>query len=338
MGAVLIERWLGGGDALPIRDDADVAVARAAARDAAAAAGLDALRGERLAVVVSELARNQLRHAHAGAIACRPVARGEVAGLEVVAADRGAGIADPTSALAGVPRVSGSLGVGLSVVLRQADEVDFDVRWGAGTCVRARVFASAVARSEVAILGAPDPGEAVSGDDAIAERDGTHLLVSVIDGLGHGPHARDAALRAVDGLGRPPWPSVPELLARCHVTVAGSRGAVASVARVDLASGRCEHAGVGNVMTRLYDGDGKVRVLVTLAGTLGTGRLSRRLVGEELPFAPPRLLVMVSDGITSRLDLSRDPALLQRHPLVIAHRVVTNHGRGNDDTTVLVAR
>ncbi len=338
MGPLLTERWLGGGDRLAIVDDAAVAVAREAVRSAGAAAGLDADQCERLAATVSELARNQLRHATGGAIAVCQVRRGGVAGIEIVAADRGAGIADPTAALAGVPRTAGSLGVGLSAVLRLADEVDADIRGGEGTCFRARVFAAAVARSEIAILGRPGPGDPVSGDDAEAIRDGDRVLVGVVDGLGHGPLARDAAQRAVGELSGGLRLALPDLLARCDEALSGSRGAVVSVARIDLTGGRLEHAGVGNVISRLHGSDGGGRALLTTAGTLGVGRLPRRIPCETAPFAPPQVLVVVSDGIVSRLDLSDEPALLRRHPLVVAHHVMTRFGRGTDDALVLVVR
>ncbi len=336
----LVDRWLGGSPALIILDEASVAVAREAARAAGAAAGLDTVVRERLAAVISELGHNQRRHAGGGAIALRPVQRCGVAGVEIVAADRGPGIADPARALSGsLAGVSErGLGVGLSAVLRQSDEVDLDVRVGGGTCVRARIFAATVPRSEIGIIGRAGPSDPISGDDALAVRDGDHLLVAVADGLGHGPAARDAAARAVAALLDNPADSLPELLARCDTRLTGTRGAVLSVARLELGRGLLEHAAIGNVATRVVSADGASRPLLAQNGTIGVGQARKRHHVETMAFAPPQLLIMVTDGVVTRVDLSQDLVLLRQHPMVIADALLTRFGRGTDDATVLVAR
>ena len=58
------------------------------------------------------------------------------------------------------------------------DEVDFDVRWDEGTCVRARKFATPpLVRRELGVLGRPYQGESISGDHASWEwRDDTLVL------------------------------------------------------------------------------------------------------------------------------------------------------------------
>jgi anti-sigma regulatory factor (Ser/Thr protein kinase) len=336
----LVDRWLGGTPSLVILDEASVAVAREAARAAGAEAALDAVVRERLAAVVSELGHNQRRHAGGGAIALRPVQRGGVAGVAGAAADRGPGLADPTRALPGAlaGASEGGLGVGLSAVLRQSDEVDLEVRAGDGTCVRARIFAAPVPRSEVGIVGRAGPSDPISGDDALAVRDGDRLLAAVADGLGHGPAARDAAARAIAALIDEPGNSLPELLDRCDTRLTGSRGAVLSLAGLDLGRGLLEHAAVGNVTTRVVSADGVTRPLLAQNGTLGVGQVRKRHHVETVAVAPPQLLVMVTDGVTTRVDLSQDLVLLRQHPMVIAHALLTRFGRVTDDAMVLVAR
>jgi anti-sigma regulatory factor (Ser/Thr protein kinase) len=340
----LIERWLGGAAPLDITDEASVATARTAARDAGAAAGLDATARERLAVVVSELGHNQRKHAAGGAVALRQVTRHGVVGVEIIAADRGEGILDPTRALAGDPSAGitaagkGGLGIGLSSVLRQADEVDADVRWGEGTCIRARVFAAPVPRSEVAILGRAGPDDPVSGDDATFVRGDAGVLVAVADGLGHGPAARDAALKAIAVVHGAAHLPLAEIFMRCEGDLTGSRGAVMAVAHVDLARRELTHAALGNITSRIHAVDGTPRPMVSTAGTLGVTRPPRRLASDVIAFAPPQVLSMVSDGIVSRVDLTGQGPLLRMHPLAIAHHVMTKFARGRDDAMILVLR
>ena len=347
MGAVLnnlVDRWLAGATPLYIVDEAGVAVARDAARDAGAGAALEVTARERLAMIASELGHNVRRHAGRGSMAIRAVTRGGVAGVEIVAADRGAGIADPTTAFAGVPSNSrsgmsgGGLGVGLSAVLRQADEVDVDVRWGEGTCIRARVFAAPVTKSEVAILARSHPGDPVCGDDATLVRGDAELVVSVVDGLGHGPQAREAAARAMATVHGNAHLPLPELLARCDADLMGTRGAVMAVARIDVSAATLEHAAVGNTTTRVHEPDGTARPLLATSGTLGVSRPTRRLTAERAHVGSGRVLTMVSDGIVTRLDLDGEPMMLRRHPIMIAHHVMSRFARGTDDAIVLVAR
>jgi len=157
---------------VPVVDEAAVSLVRQEIRRRGPLAGLTTESVESLAAAASELAHNQLAHAVRGHVALRAVDRGDVPGLEVIAADAGPGIDDPATALRGLPRTSGSLGVGLSAAHRLSDEMDIDIRRGEGTCVRLRRFATPVARSEVAILSRRCEGETVCGDDAIALRTG----------------------------------------------------------------------------------------------------------------------------------------------------------------------
>ena len=144
--------WLAGVPAIDVVDEASTSEVREEVRRVAGGAGLSRTASEELVAAASELAHNQLRHARAGRVAVREVSRGGVVGVEVIAADRGEGIADPASALRGGARTSSSLGIGLGAAARQSDEMDVEVRRGEGTCVRVRRFAAPVARSEVGVL------------------------------------------------------------------------------------------------------------------------------------------------------------------------------------------
>ncbi len=339
MDALLVERWLGDGPRTPIYDQASVSVVREAVRALGVRLGMSEVAIGSLAIVVSELATNQLRHARDGAIALRAVERGGVPGVEVIAADRGTGIRDAAEAMDGVPRTHGSLGIGLSGVQRQSDEVDFDVRLGQGTCVRARKFAAAVARRrEVAVLGRSFAGEPVSGDDATFERSGDLLVLALADGLGHGPEALVPARRAIELVHGAPGVAPATLLSDAHEALRGSRGAVMAVARIDEGASSLAHAAVGNVVTRVL-GDRASRTYGDVQGVLGMAAPRPPRVVEEVGALGPRdLLVMCSDGLRSRLDLGDTRHLASRHPLVTAEHMLRLFGRDNDDATLIVVR
>lgn len=336
MDTVLTRRWLAGASFRSVVDAASVSVVRGDVRDAAARLGFDATAVGELALIVSELATNQLRHGKLGRVSLGEIERHGVRGLEILAYDRGEGIADPTTALAGVPRDSGSLGVGISSVVRFADEVDFDVRAGEGTCVRARKFVRHVGRRrEVAVLGRPIDGEPRSGDDAwFGRRDG-RLVLALADGLGHGNDAREAAAAAIDVVASTDAP--PADLCRLAAAAAvGTRGTVLTVIELDEQDRTLRVSGGGNVMTHIVGPRG-TRILSTQAAVLGNHHRVPTFTHEQLDLDAHDVVVMFTDGISARARLDVHNNALRGHPLRVAHHMLETFGRTSDDAMVVVS-
>ncbi|HEX8792427.1 MAG TPA: ATP-binding protein [Polyangiaceae bacterium] len=331
----LFDTWIGGDDAIPVIDAASVSLVRERVREEGARAGLDRVRTESLVNVASELAQNQLVHGGGRrAVVVRPIARQGQKGVEVVAADEGEGIADVARALDAHPKGQGSLGVGLAAAHELADELDFDVRCGEGTCVRARKFDSYTTRGRrVGVYGRPHPGEKASGDDAAFARGAGGILFIVADGLGHGDLARQASSRAVNLLPQHLEKPLHELMADAHTELQESRGAVMIAGRVG--ADQVELAGVGNITAHAY-GSQKARRFTGTSFFLGARGEHRRAATESLQIGPRDVLVVHSDGIRSGLDLSHEPDLLREHPIVVAQRVVERFGRPDDDAIVMV--
>jgi anti-sigma regulatory factor (Ser/Thr protein kinase) len=333
----LLERWLDGLDPIAVVDEASVSLVRQEVRRRGATAGLDGTGIESLAAAASELGHNQLRHAVRGRMALRAVDRGGVSGLEVIAADAGPGIADPARALRGDPRATGSLGVGLSAAHSLSHEMDLDVRAGEGSCVRVRWFSAPVPRREVAILSRPCGGESVCGDDGLALEVSGGLLLAVADGLGHGEPARIASATAMDVIRGAPGLAPAELLAACGTALRATRGAVAAVALLDAAGGSVRFAGAGNVAGMVYS-PGRAQRTLGNAHILGSRQRPPRFDEERFALDPHRTIVLCSDGVGSRADLSDEPESLRLPPIAVAQRLVERFGRPDDDVLVLVAR
>jgi hypothetical protein len=256
-------------------------------------------------------------------------------GLEVIAADAGPGIPDVARASEGRAASARGLGVGLAAVHELADEVDMDVRLGEGLCVRARKYAQASHRGRrVGIYGRPFPGESVSGDDATFARSGGSLLAGVADGLGHGPAARHAAALAMRLLADRAGVALEQALSECDPALVGTRGAVATAARVD-DLGSVSVAAVGNVGAHVYGPAGSGRFGGT-SFVLGARGQVKRIASETRLLGPRDVLVLFSDGIKSSMDLGADLDLLREHPVVVAQRVVERFARPDDDVLVLV--
>ena len=342
METLLVPTDLEGLTSVPIIDEAAISLAREHVRKACGEAGLSQAQTESLATVTSELARNQLIHAHGGHLFARQIHRAGVVGVEIIAFDRGTGIAEPARALRGNPSDRAGMGVGLAGARRLAEEIDFDIRQREGTCIRARTFTGPVPfRSEVAILGRPYGDEDVSGDDATCVRLGDDLILCVVDGLGHGELAREASARAtavvqqsVSGI------DLEELLSNCHSALQGTRGAVMSVMRFERTSGLIEHVCVGDIgaqLSRYREADR----LSCRRGIVGLAEKSYSVstrLAELVPIRSGDVLLAYSDGLKSTLDIAGDAVLLREHPLIIADHVLTTYGRESDDALVLVAR
>lgn len=337
MGSVLIDRWLSPGPVLEILDEASVAVARQAVRAEGAAIGLPSAASEAAATAASELSHNLLHHAASPRLlTIRRISRGGVPGLELTCIDGGPGISDPTQALAGHGSTRGTLGVGLAGARDLMDELDFDVRLGAGTAIWARKFAAPVPRRrEVGILGRPFPGERVSGDDAWFVRpDEAVLLLAVADGLGHGAQAAQASAPAMESVKQRPGEPLLEILAAVDRDLRGTRGAVMQILRMDERSAQLSTAGVGD--TRSYVVDVReARPLPSVPGTLGSKAQGRTRRLETTAVQAHELLLLATDGLSSKVSVP--PALWSKHPLEIAHQLLLRYGRDNDDVTVLVA-
>jgi anti-sigma regulatory factor (Ser/Thr protein kinase) len=346
MGSFLSDARLNGAEATPILDAASVAVVCQQVRERGASLGLPETVTGHLVNIASELGHNQLAHARHGSIVLHALTRDGIPGLEVIASDEGLGICAPSEVLRGVPRIPNSsdpalrksLGVGLAAVLEHADEADFDVRIGEGTCVWARKFAAEVPRRrQIGIYGRPYPGESISGDDAAFVRDDDLLLVGLADGLGHGQPARTAARLAIDTLRRERAASLERILMSAHGELQQTRGAVFATARLHEPSGDLESAGIGNASARVC-GPQLNRRFSGRSFVLGSRGQVRAPVTERQSIGLRDVLVLFSDGLSSRAELDKDLDLLREHPIIIAHQLVERFGRDNDDVLVLVAR
>ena len=127
---------------LVIRTENDVVVALSKLRNDAIGIGFNRADATRLVTAASELARNILKYAGTGHISHSKLVDGAKLGVEVVASDKGPGIADVKQAMADNYSSSGTLGLGLPGVMRLTDEFEVDSEAGAGTTVTFKVWKS----------------------------------------------------------------------------------------------------------------------------------------------------------------------------------------------------
>lgn len=316
---------------LRVDDPSGIAPVRRAAEQLAADLGFDDTRRGEIAIVVTELGTNLVRHAGGGEIVLR-VSRGEHPTVDAIATDRGPGMRDTRRALEDGYSTGGGPGNGLGAIERMADTMDLQSTDGQGTVLVARLGAEGEIPA-VDGLALAMAGETESGDAWGCARDGSVLLILLVDGLGHGTEAAVAANTAIREL--QPGLEPGHLLARLHGALQSTRGAAAAAARVDLASGLVDYAGIGNIAGTIVEGT-RSRSLVSMPGIVGHRAQRVKSFAYELP--PGGLLIMHSDGVRGGWDLSSYPGLLLRDPLVIASTIIRDFERGRDDVSVVVAR
>jgi serine/threonine-protein kinase RsbT len=120
---------------IAITADVDILVARQKARELAATLRFSSSDITLLATAISEIARNILVYAQRGEVVLQIVERGRQYGINVVARDRGPGIADIRTAMEDGFSTSGSLGLGLPGAKRLVDDFTIDSAPGLGTTV-----------------------------------------------------------------------------------------------------------------------------------------------------------------------------------------------------------
>ncbi len=175
-------------------------------------------------------------------------------------------------------------------------------------------------------------GATISGDRYLIRNGGTTALLAVIDGLGGGAAAAEAANRAATAIDTAIDRPLSQIVQAAHQACLGTRGAVIGLLRLDLQARQATFVGVGNIG-------------VYILGDQTTRPISRNgIVGYRLPalrehhaaYAAGDTFILYSDGISQRLSAS--PAWTALPPQALADAILQTFGKDSDDATVVVAR
>ncbi len=181
------------------------------------------------------------------------------------------------------------------------------------------------------------PGEHESGDQYLVKSSAYGALVAVIDGLGHGADAAEAARLAVAVMDQHSAEGVIPLLRYCHASLAATRGVVMSLAAFNAAESTMAWAGVGNVEGRLIRAGKRLssghESLMLRGGVVG-GRVPP-LRASVIPVSNGDTLVFATDGVTAGFS---DEIIPGDDPQEMADSILKLYSKGTDDALVLVAR
>ena len=183
--------------------------------------------------------------------------------------------------------------------------------------------------------GMPIPGETESGDLHVVTPFADGVLVALIDGLGHGPEAAEAARAAATLLTAHASEAPISLLQRCHEGLRKTRGVVMSVASVDARDSSVTWLGVGNVEGLLVraDPESATEVIALRGGVVGYQMPPLR--AEMLPIGRGDTLILATDGIRSDFKLG---IAIEATPQTISESILSRCAKNSDDARVLVVR
>jgi len=315
---------------LLIEDTSQVGHARRTSQQLAEQLGFDDTDAGRVALVATELASNVLKHAEHGQLHLRTTGNG---GLELVAIDRGQGF-DLNSCLVDGYSTGGTQGIGLGAISRLAQVFDAYAN-PRGTAILARLYPrGSVAKdirygvSQHSLHDDPHCGDAWH---LAIEAGGFSVMVA--DGLGHGEYAEQAA-RAGEGVfAQNAFLDSTVLMNDLHIAMNGTRGGALAVAQYDAEADNLRFTGVGNIGASLI-GPEKSRGLASHPGIVGVQ--FRKAHAFDYAQVGGQLLILYSDGLQSRWNMSDYPGLVHRHPALIAAVLHRDFCRGRDDVTVFV--
>jgi anti-sigma regulatory factor (Ser/Thr protein kinase) len=324
---------------IPVCELGEVGGARRIAARLSEKIGLSENESGKVSLVITEAGNNLVKHAGHGQLVVRRLTDKRAIGVEVLALDKGPGMSNLNECMRDGYSTAGSPGTGLGAISRLSTSFDVYSNPCGGTALMSRIWSpsrtGASTALEVGAICAAKEREQICGDCwSMHEHSGRSVII-VVDGLGHGDFAAEAAAQGVrifqENLDRSP----AEIIQRAHGALRSTRGAAMAIAEINFSEGLLRYVGIGNIASTIVS-SGATRSLISHSGIVG--HELRRVQEFVYPWPPGALLVMHSDGLQTRWTLAAYPGLAVRHAATIAGVLYRDFQRGRDDVTVVVVR
>lgn len=323
----------------------DVIIVRRLAKAITKNAGFTEVQQEEVILVVSELATNIIKHATRGIITLEIISDSVRTGVAITSQDNGPGF-DPTIALADGYSTTKSLGRGLGVINRFVDQLDILTPQQNNyetviSCKKWLMSENAIPTLkttralDIGVVSKPKPGQDLNGDAFFIKNTNTGTLIALIDGLGHGYPAYNAAAAAKQYIQSHLDQSIDLIFEGVDRACLGTNGVVMSLAHFDWSQGKLVFAGVGNISAKLVGGSER-HDLSAKRGILG--RQSPTIKQTEVYWHKHLGLVMHSDGLSYKWYWKDFSFFFDKSAQFIAehmHRTLLMH---NDDASLIFVK
>jgi anti-sigma regulatory factor (Ser/Thr protein kinase) len=293
-------------------------------------------------IIVAELVSNMVKHANGGDVLVKLIESADMQGLEIIGFDVGPGISDVPKMMIDGVSTKNTLGQGLGAIQRLSDFFQIYTLPDWGTVMTMRVYAEELPffrkapAVEVRSVIVPKSGETACGDGFFQHTGERYVKLFLGDGLGHGPEAEKAVVTAGEHFLQCTQTEPVEILREINNVVKKTRGLVGTLVTIDLKERLWKICGVGNISTKIITG-GQAKNYLPYNGIIGLN-VPRTLTSQEISFEQGQQLIMCSDGIKSRWELTKYPGIQRYDPSVIAATIFKDFTRTTDDTAVVVCK
>lgn len=183
---------------------------------------------------------------------------------------------------------------------------------------------------QIAVQQRPKIGEQFCGDAVLHLPQQQKSLVAVVDGLGHGELAEQAAQIFCDCVREHQHDSIEDIMHAAHKHMRGQRGVVATLLRIDQQHMRISVVGLGNISMRSRS----LEPIKPISFPGVVGSRMRKIKTFDYALNPGDLFLLFSDGVSSSVDFA---AYKQTQDLdLMAKQILHDHGKDHDDATVVV--
>ncbi|MCE3282943.1 MAG: putative anti-sigma regulatory factor, serine/threonine protein kinase [Chitinophagaceae bacterium] len=309
-------------------------------RTIAVEAGFSETKVGEVDIIVAEIVTNLVKHGGGGNLLVKRITQAETEGIELIAIDNGAGIAELNKMMADGVSTTNTLGQGLGAIQRLSDVFQVYTQKEWGTILLCRVFSTPLPMQkkpmEVRSLVVAKAGETECGDAfcCVSDKGGARFFLG--DGLGHGKEAAIAVHAATDAFLTCKETSAAETIRNLHLHVKKTRGLVGAVANYQEKRSGWNVCGVGNISIRFINGI-EQRTLMSYNGIIGynipTSLKDHEVVADEI-----QLLIMCSDGIRTKWDLWKYPGILKYDLSIVAAVLFKDFARNTDDMSIVIVR
>jgi len=183
------------------------------------------------------------------------------------------------------------------------------------------------------LIKSPLNNDVYCGDTGIVKVFDDKVFFGVIDVLGHGKEAHDLAKICVEFLAVNLHLELAGMMEALHQQLRGSRGAVASLCRLDPDKEILSYVSVGDTLVRKLNND-KSRIFSN-QGIIGyqLGSLKER----TMPMNDGDILLLHTDGLPSHFDPWEDD-ILKGDARTIAGTLIARFCKKHDDALCIVLR
>ena len=294
-------------------------------------------------IIVAEMVSNLVKHAKGGQVLVKLINESGIPGIEIISMDDGPGMTDVARMMPDGISTKNTLGHGLGAIKRLSDVFQVYSQKSWGTILLSRVFTQSLplrlkdtSKVEIKAIQLSKPGEKVCGDGFYHSVSNEQLKLFLGDGLGHGPEAAKAVAQAGEAFIRCQEQAPGDILRYIHDAVKKTRGLVGTVAIFDLAAKMWRICGVGNIITKM--GNAKtLKSYLPYNGIIGLN-LPNTLNAQEINYESGQQLIMTSDGLKTRWDIAKYPAISRYDLSIPAAILLKDFARNTDDMSVIACK